>query len=92
MTRTIIDVREPAEYSTGHVEGAINIPPSEMMTGAKQLNDTPKDTELILYCVSGARSNASMNILRQLGFTDLENGINKDQVSAKYDIPIVGDI
>lgn len=84
MNRIFIDVREPEEFAKGHVEGAINIPPSEVMRGATALNDVPKDTELIVYCLSGSRSNASINILRQLGFTNLVNGINQDQVKAKY--------
>lgn len=84
MSRIIIDVREPLEFKMGHVKGAINIPPSEIMAGAKKLDTVPKDTELVLYCVSGSRSNASMHHLRQLGFTNLVNGVNKSQVKAKY--------
>jgi rhodanese-related sulfurtransferase len=84
MQRIFIDVREPYEYARGHVEGAINLPPAEIMVGAQALNDVPKDTELVLYCLSGARSNASMHYLKQLGFTNLVNGVNKDQVKSKY--------
>jgi len=91
MNRIIIDVREPSEYATGHVSEAINIPPSQLMSGASALNDVPKDTELILYCLSGSRSNVSMNILRSMGFTNVVNGINKDQVAAKYGLGIVRD-
>ena len=65
MQRMIIDVREPYEFKTGHVKGAINIPPAKIMAGAKELQDVPKDTELILYCHSGSRSNVSMNILHE---------------------------
>jgi len=86
MNRIIIDVREPYEYASGHVAGAINIPPADLLSGAKALSDTPKDTELVLYCVSGSRSNSSMNILHKLGFTKLVNGINKDHVKAKYNL------
>lgn len=84
MDRIIIDVREPLEYKMDHVNGAINIPPSQMMAGAKELEGVSKDTELVLYCVSGSRSNASMHYLKQLGFTNLVNGINKEHVKAKY--------
>jgi len=85
MNRIIIDVREPFEFKMGHVKGALNIPPTTLMAGVpKQLVDTPKDTEIILYCRSGARSNTSIRILEQYGFTNLINGINKDQVTAKY--------
>lgn len=68
----------------GHVKGAINLPPSELMSGAKELTAIDKDTPLILYCVSGSRSNVSMHILQQMGYTSLTNGINKQQVEAKY--------
>ncbi len=84
MNRIIIDVREPLEYKTGHVKGAINIPPSKLMEGAKKLDGVPKDTELVLYCLSGSRSNASMQILKDMGYTNLVNGINKSHVKAKY--------
>lgn len=84
MDRIIIDVREPEEFARGHAEGAINIPPSDIMAGATKLDDVPKDTELILYCVSGSRSNVSMQYLQRLGFTNLVNGINQQHVTAKY--------
>ncbi len=82
--KLIIDVREPAEYESGHVEGAINMPPSELMSGALQLKDVAKDTELIVYCLSGSRSNVSIQILKQMGFTNLVNGINAIHVTKKY--------
>lgn len=83
--RLIIDVREPFEYKMGHVKGAINLPPAKLMQGLPdELANTPKDTEIILYCLSGARSGASIRILQQYGFTNLINGINKDQVKARF--------
>ena len=84
MNRIIVDVREPIEYNSGHAEGAINIPPSELMSGALALKNVSKDTEIILYCVSGSRSNVAKNILSSMGFTNLVNGINKQHVEAKY--------
>lgn len=84
MKRIIIDVREPFEYAQGHATGAINVPPAELMAGAKQLSDTPKDAEIILYCKTGSRSNVSMQILQGLGFTNLINGINAAQVEKRY--------
>lgn len=86
MDRIIIDVREPNEFAGGHVQGAINIPPAALMNGAKELADVPKDTEIIVYCVSGSRSNVSKHILEQMGYTNIVNGINKDQVKAKYNL------
>lgn len=82
--RVIIDVREPFEFKMGHVKGALNLPPAALMAGAKLLEGIPKDTEIILYCRSGARSNASMHYLRQMGFTNLMNGINQAHVEKNY--------
>lgn len=84
MDKIIVDVREKFEYKSGHVRGALNIPPNQLMAGAPQLADVPKDTPIILYCRSGARSNVAMNILRTQGFTNLTNGINAEQVKARY--------
>jgi phage shock protein E len=84
MNQVIIDVREPFEFMMGHVDGALNIPPQKLMAGAKQLSDVPKDTKVIVYCRSGSRSAVAMNILHDLGYTNVINGINKDQVKAHY--------
>lgn len=84
MDQIIIDVREPFEFAGGHIEGALNIPPAELMAGSKQLENVPKNTKIIVYCRSGSRSNASIQILKQLGFTHLINGINADHVTKNY--------
>lgn len=79
-----IDVREPEEFMMDHVDGAINIPPGELINNPKSLQVIPKDEEIVLYCISGSRSNASIHILKSFGYTNLANGINKDQVTKKY--------
>jgi phage shock protein E len=84
MKPVIVDVREPIEFTMGHVEGALNIPPRDLMAGAKKLADMDKNTPLVLYCRTGSRSNVGIQILQGLGYTNLTNGINKQQVEAKY--------
>jgi len=86
MNRIFIDVREPQEFARGHIEGAINIPPAVLMNGAPDLKDVPKDTELVLYCLTGSRSNASMHFLSRMGYTNLVNGINEGHVKARYNV------
>ncbi len=83
MNSVIIDVRESWEFSSGHVKGALNIPPQKLMKGAKQLAGVPKDTNIIVYCRSGSRSNVAAHILNGLGYTNVTNGINKEQVEAR---------
>lgn len=86
MTKIFIDVREPFEFAMGHVKGALNISPTQLMGGSKKLNEIPKDAEIILYCRSGSRSAVSAHIMRSMGYTNITNGINKDQVKAKYGV------
>lgn len=86
MSYTIIDVREPNEYISAHVNGALNIPPDQLMRGAPQLNGLPKNTNIIVYCLTGSRSNVAMNILNGLGYNNITNGINKEHVEAKFNI------
>jgi phage shock protein E len=80
MTPLIIDVREPFEFQSGHVQGALNIPPSELLAGAKELDRLNHDTPIIVYCRTGSRSNTARYILESRGFTSITNGISKDHV------------
>jgi rhodanese-related sulfurtransferase len=85
MKPVFIDVREPSEFSRGHVEGAINIPPAVLMRGEpEELKKLERNTPLVVYCLSGSRSNASIPFIRSFGFTDITNGINKEQVAQRY--------
>ncbi len=43
----VIDVRPPAEYDAGHIEGAVNIPLESL---AGRLNKLPHDQEIVAYC------------------------------------------
>ncbi len=38
MQKLVIDVREPEEYARSHVNGALNIPPAQLLEGAKELD------------------------------------------------------
>lgn len=43
----VIDVRPPAEYDAGHIEGAINIPLESL---PERLSKLPHDQEIVAYC------------------------------------------
>lgn len=84
MSPLILDVREPEEYAQGHVAGALNVPPSQLTTGATALADIDRDTPIVVYCVTGSRSNAAIPYLQRLGFHDITNGINQNHVTRNY--------
>jgi rhodanese-related sulfurtransferase len=62
---TLIDVRTPAEYAQGHIEGAVNIPVDALRERLGELN---KDKPIYLYCRSGARSYVAARLLMGHGF------------------------
>lgn len=64
----IIDVREADEYTTGHIENAINIPVSNISSV-----DYNKDTVIIVYCASGMRSANAAKSLIEAGYTNVYN-------------------
>jgi phage shock protein E len=80
MTKIIIDVREPSEYNSGHVEGAVNLPLASISKDNKDISGLSSDQEIVVYCRSGGRAESARSILLQLGFTNVVNGINQDQL------------
>jgi phage shock protein E len=69
---TVIDVRSEAEFSTGHLQGALNMPlPQIEELIAKQVPD--KDQVLLVHCQSGARSEMAKNRLNALGYRRVYN-------------------
>ncbi len=68
----IIDVRSKGEFMGGSVEGAINIPLSEI---PKRLEEIKKfNAPLILCCASGGRSGEAYHYLSQHGITCFNGG------------------
>jgi rhodanese-related sulfurtransferase len=66
----VIDVRTPAEYSGGHVPGAINIPHMSVIGRKAEL---ATDKELVFICEVGQRSALACEFAAAVGFRDLYN-------------------
>jgi phage shock protein E len=67
----LVDVRSPGEFASGHVDGARNIPVSEIGARASELG--ARDRPVVLYCASGTRSAIAARTLRGNGFTRVYN-------------------
>jgi phage shock protein E len=76
----LVDVRSPSEYATGHVQGAVNLPLDRLSSDALALLPD-KSAPLVLYCVSGARSEMAAQWLRQAGYTRVTNGLSAGSVA-----------
>ena len=73
---TILDVRQPQEYSFGHIPGAVFIPLPELMDRIGEL-DTAKP--VLAYCRTGNRSRSAAAMLLYEGFQSvlsIDGGIN----------------
>jgi rhodanese-related sulfurtransferase len=70
----IVDVREPQEYLSGHVPGAINIPRGvielDIWPHAGFPDATDLNRKITLYCGSGTRCILATKSLQDLGFTN----------------------
>ncbi len=68
----IIDVRTPAEYAQGHLDGALNI---DLQSGTfeTQIDSLPNDGDYIVYCRSGNRSAQAAQIMAAAGFTNVRD-------------------
>jgi rhodanese-related sulfurtransferase len=64
----LIDVREPNEFSGGHILGARNIPLTQLKTRLKEIRP---DKPVYLYCQSGSRSGRAAQMLYKKGYKDL---------------------
>jgi rhodanese-related sulfurtransferase len=62
----LLDVREPWEYNTAHIEGSTLIPMNEIPGRAHQELD--EEAPILVLCHHGARSLSVANWLRQQGF------------------------
>jgi hydroxyacylglutathione hydrolase len=61
---TIVDVRTREEWSTGHIDGSVNLPVGELIG---RVADAQPDTTVATICESGYRSTLAASILERAG-------------------------
>lgn len=66
----LLDVRTGEEFALGHIEGAVNVPNTELRG---RLAELPKDRFILIYCGVGIRGYLAERILRQNGWTSVAN-------------------
>lgn len=84
----VIDVRTPAEFAEGHLEGAVNIDWQDA-SFADTVSELDKDGTYVIYCRSGNRSGQAIDAMTSMGFTDLTNGGSVADASALTGLAIV---
>ena len=84
----VIDVRTPGEFGSGHLDGAVNID-VQAADFVSQIRSLDPAGRYLVYCRSGNRSAAAIDIMRSLGFTDLTDLGSVAEASAATGIPVV---
>ncbi|MBO5376718.1 MAG: rhodanese-like domain-containing protein [Bacilli bacterium] len=67
----LLDVRTTQEYEEKHIENAVLLSVDEISKENAELIIPTKDTTVIVYCRSGNRSNQALNVLKNLGYTNV---------------------
>ena len=64
----LLDIRNPREWTTRHIEGSVNIPLNHLQ---ERIAEIPRDRRIAVHCAGGYRSSIAAGILHQHGITHL---------------------
>ena len=94
----VIDVREPSEFETGHIPGAINIPRGVLefqvdahpaVANATDPALAHRERPLVLYCRTGGRAALAADNLQKLGFADVRSIAGGIEAWREAGLPVV---
>jgi rhodanese-related sulfurtransferase len=84
----IIDVRTPAEFASGHLEGAVNIDVQSADFEAR-ITELDPDGTYFVYCRSGNRSGQAIDRMTALGFGEMTNGGSVESAAGMTGLAVV---
>lgn len=76
----LIDVRDSADYTAEHIDGAVNIP----IDIISKIDSYPRDAVLIFYCYGGTRAGKAVEAARDMGFLNVYNAGGYEELKALY--------
>ncbi|MEF9979105.1 MAG: rhodanese-like domain-containing protein [Thermomonas sp.] len=94
----VIDVREPAEFETGHIPGSINIPRGvlefqvDAHPAVANVSDpalSHKERPIVVVCRTGGRAALSALSLQRLGFSDVRSMAGGVTAWSEAGLPLV---
>ena len=66
----VLDIRDPGDYSQGHIPQAMNIPYTALQSRVRELEKF-KDQPVVIACKMGQHSGMATGILRRAGFQNV---------------------
>ena len=91
----LLDVREPAEWETGHIPGALLAPRGLLewyadptTPSAKPELTTKRDARIIVACTSGGRSALATETLKKMGYSNVVNMAGGFNAWSKQGFPV----
>lgn len=85
----VIDVREPSEWSTGHIAGARLVPLGELRADPKAA--LTRDG-IVFVCAAGVRSQTAARVAASLGFARVYNLSTGTRGWAAAGLPLVTEL
>ncbi len=68
----LLDVRTPEEYAAVRIPGSRLLPLNQVESGISKIAGD-KNTEIIVYCLSGGRAAAACTLLNAMGYANVSN-------------------
>lgn len=66
----VLDIRDPSDYSQGHIPNAKNIPYTALQTRVRELEKF-KESPVVVACKMGQHSGMATGVLRRAGFQNV---------------------
>lgn len=66
----IIDIRSAADFATGHIRGAVNLPETDVINHIKSLDATKYD-KIVIVCYTGQTAGYYASLARILGYKNV---------------------
>jgi len=83
----IVDVRTPAEYATGHLDGAVNLD-FQSPSFDQVVTDLDPDADYVVYCQSGNRSAQAVSVMEDADLAVQDAG-GIDEAAKATGLPVV---
>lgn len=83
---TVLDVRAPHEWQSGHIEGSINVYVG-LLEGS--LDRVPRDKPVAVVCTVGRRASLGTSILQRAGFMNVHNVLGSMMAWKSAGFPVV---